>query len=64
MFVEVLPSNRAKLILPSKIEPPPPENYELRLVIWETRNVILETKKTVDLFIKCLYNPEGWLGEV
>lgn len=64
MFVEVLPASRAKHIRPSKIEPPLPENYELRLVIWETRNVYLENKKKVDLFIKVLYNPEGWLGEV
>jgi len=64
MFVEVLPNPRAKLILPSKIEPPLPENYELRLIIWETRNIIVENKKVVDLFIKVLYNPEGWLGEV
>jgi hypothetical protein len=64
MFVEVLPVARAKHIKPSKIEPPMPENYELRLVIWETKNVYLEGKKSVDVFIKVNYNPEGWLGEV
>jgi len=64
MFVEVLPVARAKQIKPSKIEPPMPENYELRLVIWETKNVYLEGKKSIDVFIKVNYNPEGWLGEV
>ncbi|MFM7858164.1 MAG: hypothetical protein ACKO96_41155, partial [Flammeovirgaceae bacterium] len=39
MFVEILPMSRAKYIKPAKIEPPPPENYKLRLVIWETKNV-------------------------
>jgi len=62
MFVEVLPQARAKHIKPAKIEPPPPENYELRLVIWETRNVFLERKKQVDVFINVSYDPEGWLG--
>jgi len=62
MFVEVLPQARAKYIKPAKIEPPPPENYELRLVIWETRNVFLERKKQVDCFINVSYDPEGWLG--
>jgi hypothetical protein len=64
MFVEILPMNRAKYIKPAKIEPPPPENYELRLVIWETKNVFLERKKTVDIFIKVSFDPEGWLSKV
>jgi hypothetical protein len=41
MFVEVLPGNLAKKIPPAKIEPPAPLDYELRLVIWETRNIPL-----------------------
>ena len=64
MFVEVLPTSRAKYIKPAKIEPPPPENYELRLIIWETKNVFLERKKTVDIFLKVSYDPEGWLSKV
>jgi len=63
MFVEVLPNSRAKHILPAKIEPPLPENYELRLVIWETRNVFSDIKTSLDLFLKVMYNPEGWLGK-
>jgi hypothetical protein len=39
MFVEVLPGNLAKKIPPAKIEAPTPLDYELRLVIWETRNI-------------------------
>ena len=64
MFVEILPMSRAKYIKPAKIEPPPPENYELRLVIWETKNVFLEGHKTVDIFLKVSFDPEGWLSKV
>jgi hypothetical protein len=45
MFVEVLHSDLAKKIKPTPIVPPQPEEYELRLVIWETRNLpLLGTK--------------------
>jgi len=40
MLVEVLPMKIAKIKKPLKIEPPPIQEYELRLVIWETRNVM------------------------
>jgi hypothetical protein len=49
MFVEVLPLDIAKKTKPAKIEPPPPQEYELRLVIWETRNIPLE-KKVIIIF--------------
>lgn len=39
MFVEVLTSAEAKMKKVEKIEPPPPEEYELRLIIWETRDI-------------------------
>jgi hypothetical protein len=44
MMVEVLPMKVAKLRKPLKIEPPPKQEYELRLVIWETRNVYMINK--------------------
>lgn len=46
MMVEVLPMKIAKLRKPLKIEPPPAQEYELRLVIWETRNVYMIGKVT------------------
>ena len=64
MFVEVLPANRAKLCPPAKIERPPPEEYELRLVIWETRGLPYEDgRKTIDAMITVTYDPEGYLGK-
>lgn len=51
MLVEVLPMKIAKIKKPLKIEPPPAQEYELRLVIWETRNVFVPGKV---LFLFCL----------
>ena len=39
MFVEVLTNSEAKMKKPEKIEPPPPQEFELRLIIWETRDI-------------------------
>jgi len=44
MLVEVLPKEVAKIKKPLKIEPPPPQEFELRLVIWETKNVFVPGK--------------------
>ena len=44
MFVEIFPQKMAKYMKAAKIERPPPQEYELRLVIWETRNVPLGKK--------------------
>lgn len=65
MFVEVLSQQQAKLVKPAKIERPPPQEYELRLVIWECKNLFLEERqKTISVYITCSYRPEGWLSEV
>ena len=64
MFVEILPQARAKIVRPAKIERPPPEEYEMRLVIWETRNLPYENgKKRIDVMIKVSYDPEGYMEE-
>ena len=64
MFVEILPLSRAKMIKPAKIERPPPEEYEMRLVIWETRGLPYEGgKKSIDAMITVSYDPEGYLSE-
>ena len=63
MFVEVLPQSRAKMIKPAKIERPPPEEYEMRLVIWETRGLPYEGRKSIDAMITVSYDPEGYLSD-
>lgn len=52
MMIEVLPTKIAKLRKPLKIEAPPKQEFELRLVIWETRNVYMINKVKFNLIIK------------
>ena len=64
MFVEILSPQRAKVVKPAKIERPPPEEYEIRLIIWEARNIVYEgKKKQIDAMICVSYDPEGYLSE-
>lgn len=52
MLVEIFPITIAKIMKPLKIEPPPPEEYELRLVIWETFNLAYGKKVRKNIFTK------------
>ncbi len=63
MFVEVMSNQTAKLVKPAKIEKPAPEDFEIRLVIWEMRNLPATEKKPLSVFITCAYKPEGYLSE-
>lgn len=64
MFVEVLSNQQSKVVPPAKIEPPAPEEFELRVVIWECRNLAMDKKKALSVYINCAYKPEGWLSNV
>lgn len=64
MFVEVLSNQNAKLIKPEKIEPKAPEEFEIRLIIWECRGLPATEKKPLSVFLTCSYRPEGYLSEV
>lgn len=64
MWVEVIPSQIASSIPMQVIQPPSEEEYELRLIIWETREVELVDDDHVDIFIRVIYDPEGWAGHV
>jgi len=34
--------------------------YEIRVIIWETRDIPLVNGNSVDIFIKCTFDPTGW----
>ena len=63
MFIEVMSIHTAKLIKPAKIEPPPPQEFELRFVIWECKN-LFQLNKVMSVFLTVAYKPEGWLSSV
>ena len=36
------------------------ETYEIRIVIWETREIPLVDGDSVDIFVRCTFDPTGW----
>lgn len=38
------------------------EEYEIRLIIWETRDIPLVNGESVDIFCKVSFDPTGWAG--
>lgn len=39
------------------------EDYEIRVIIWETRDVPLANGDSVDIYIVCEFFKEGWSAE-
>jgi hypothetical protein len=62
MWVEVLTLDEARKIPMAKLQSQSKEEYELRLIIWETRDVPLVNGESVDIFVKVVFDPTGWAG--
>ena len=62
MWVEVLQAEEARKTPIVNLHQVSKEDYEIRLIVWETRDVPLIDGKTVDIFIRVLYDPTGWGG--
>jgi predicted small metal-binding protein len=60
MFTEILTIQDAAKIPMSKIENVHKETYEIRIIIWETRDIPLVDGGSVDIFLKCTFDPTGW----
>lgn len=60
MFTEILTAEDARKIEPSKIKTVSKKKYEIRLVIWEAREIPLVDNGAVDIYIKCTFDPTGW----
>jgi hypothetical protein len=60
MFTEILTIQDAAKIPMSKIENVHKETYEIRIVIWETRDIPRVNGDSVDIFLKCTFDPTGW----
>ena len=39
------------------------EEYEVRLIIWETRDVPLIDGSKVDIYVRAIYQTDGWDAE-
>eukprot|EP01006_Ploeotia_vitrea_P043964 TRINITY_DN66795_c5_g1_i1.p1 TRINITY_DN66795_c5_g1~~TRINITY_DN66795_c5_g1_i1.p1 ORF type:complete len:1371 (-),score=823.25 TRINITY_DN66795_c5_g1_i1:1409-5521(-) len=54
MFVEILSKSDAKRTPPRVIAPPPPKEFELRVIIWETKDCVLKDGDKSDIFVSCM----------
>jgi hypothetical protein len=58
MWVDMFPLGEVPLPPPVDITPPPPREYELRIIIWNTEDVILQDdsflagEKMSDIFVR------------
>mmetsp|Transcript_14660 Transcript_14660/g.7168 ORF Transcript_14660/g.7168 Transcript_14660/m.7168 type:complete len:144 (-) Transcript_14660:273-704(-) len=63
-WIEVLPKDVARNKPMSKIQRPEAELFEMRLVIWEVKDIPFPPEETAsDLYVRVNWDPEGWNGE-
>ena len=63
MFTEVLTLEESRKIPISKIRQVAKKVYEIRLIIWETRDIPLVDGGKADIFVKCTFDPTGWSAD-
>lgn len=63
LWTEIFPEDQARKMPFSKIKTETSQVYEIRVVIWETRDVPLVDGGKVDIFIKCTFDPTGWVED-
>jgi hypothetical protein len=57
LWVDIMTPDEAKKNPPEPISPPAPINYELRVIIWDTKEVVFKDKNMSDIFV--VGYPEG-----
>ncbi len=62
MWVEVLTLEEARKTPMARLQQERKDEYEIRLIIWETRDVPILSGKSVDIFVKVQFDPTGWSG--
>lgn len=62
MWVEVLTLEEARRTPMARLQIQSKDEYEIRLVVWETREVPLVNGESVDIYCKVLFDPTGWSG--
>lgn len=56
----MMPVEQARKYQPAKIKQLKKQSYEIRLIIWGTREVPLVDGDHVDIFVKVTFDPTGW----
>jgi hypothetical protein len=62
MWVEVMTQEEARKTPMSRLQVQSKDEYELRLIVWETRDVPLVNGDSVDVYVKVQFDPTGWSG--
>lgn len=60
MWTEIFTEAEARKIPVSKMKQQTKQIYEIRVVIWETRNIPLVGGEKVDIFLRVTFDPTGW----
>jgi len=63
ILLQVLEPDEAREVEMPTLEPPKPQKFEIRLIIWDVNEVPIEGKKALKLFMKATMNSEGWSTE-
>jgi|APSaa5957512535_1039671.scaffolds.fasta_scaffold466107_1 protein involved in temperature-dependent protein secretion len=63
MWTEILTIDDSRKIPISKMKSIKEETYEIRIVIWETKEIPLTDGDSVDIFIRCTFDPTGWSSD-
>lgn len=59
MFVETFTEEDSRKIDSAKMKPVSKQTYEIRVVIWETREIPLIDNGQVDIIVRCTFDPTG-----
>lgn len=62
MWVEVLTQEEARKTPMTRLQVQSKEQYEMRLIVWETRDVPLMGGDSVNIFVKVQFDPTGSAG--
>lgn len=59
MFVETFTEEDSRKIDSSKMKPVNKQTYEIRVIIWETREIPLIDQNQVDITVRVTFDPTG-----
>jgi hypothetical protein len=59
MWAEIYDADEARKIDPMVLKEKKEETFEIRLIVWETRDVPLVDGDDVDIFVKVIFDPTG-----
>ena len=60
MWTEILTEEESRKIPVSKMKVVESRTFEIRLVVWETREVPLVDGDSVDIYVKVTFDQTGW----